>query len=456
MEFNDGAELLLKELDSVKDELIEYFSVQPRDPSRLELSKLARSLWVRLPEERILKAQAEASSLGVIAVDSSLQGEIYAHGRALYMLRSVAVSPWETRCILKVEFDASTKSRSITSVMRLLAETLEYKAALQLLRNTPPNSRTVVLLDGSLYVRLARTPVEYLVDRHRDAYLIAMEAFLELYEEALKRNAVIVGISKDSLSEHFKLALTRELICGILTQELSGKLSSKLAELPLTKLLSLTKLALGKESLSSNSKRMLRSLLRELHRRHSDFSFIMGLDVGTGFSTPMLLGCLRTRCLRRFNMVVKHGVVEAVRIIWRRHIRALQSLGTPSEARLFIRRASRILLSLKQIPAIITMYVMPREHDIPLRVDILPTTESPSLPSFYEFRNVRFTSANLDRLNLVLDIVLGGYADPRVYNTWLYVAHRAAKLTKKEFTALESFLRGVGLNLIPRRRRWVG
>ncbi|MCD6510333.1 MAG: DNA double-strand break repair nuclease NurA [Thermoprotei archaeon] len=452
MEDYDFASLFLSEVEHKKHELLKYFALKDGMYSAIEYlrRKLLRH-WISIESDRIRKAQERAKSINVIAVDGSLQGNFYAHGRALYVIRSVAFSTSGSERYLTVEFDASTRSKSVISAMRLLAERCEYEVALKMLSHMSHTTPSAILLDGSLYTRLVHLPAEIAVDRNKTAYIRTMRSFLELYTEASRLGIPILGISKDSLSEHLRLALLREAIVELLTVLAErGVIEPKALKsaMPLRQLLRMCASYVDKHMHNSLESSIIRELLSDLKHRRSDYAFLMTLHLPPGHSSPLLVGCLRRRCVKRFRELEERGILEFVTRRWR------SSADERGSSQKFIAEASQVLMRLRRIPALYILYVIAEPGAIPIRVEILPPVEKS--PSFFSFENVRFTSIPEDLLERVLDVVLGGYADVTIYNTWLFAAHRLAKISSKEFQAYEAYLRNLGLNLIPRRRIWLG
>ncbi len=462
MEESDFTGLFLQEVNSKRDELINYFKVTSSDPSTVPVTEYIQrkliEVWKSLSSDYIEKLRDEKDKLRIIAVDSSLYGRFYAQGKALYIIRSVAVSRQKSLRHLIIEYDTSTHSRNVSRTMKLLAESSEYLVALKALSQIPKEDPTVIVLDGSLYTRLIHTPMEFNVDRNRDAYIKALSSFLLLYAEASSREVPIIGIAKDSLSEHLRIVLIKEAISDIL--EVLVDKGIKVPNNTIRETSSIVEFFNYCErlvrKLENRYKKLeeialLRKFIDELKHRHSDYNLLMSFNLPPGFSLPLLVGCMRGKCYRRIKKLKEYGILKFVTKIWKNTLKELDDF----HAREFIAEASKLLLNLIKLPPLYVLYILPEQRALPLRIELLlPNTINDI--SFFSFRNVRFTSLPSQVLDMVLNVVLNNYADMSVYNTWLFAAHRIAKISLKEFQAYEAYLRNLGLDLIPRRRIWLG
>ncbi|RLF17013.1 MAG: hypothetical protein DRJ66_01885 [Thermoprotei archaeon] len=436
----DFVDIFIEEINKMKNDLIEYFNISsPRNliESRIEYEFTSR--WLSLDDVKDKGSHDELDKYTFIAVDSSYQGSSYAHGRSLYVIRSIAIdSGGRTYRDLTLEYNASQRPRTLSNVVKLLAESSEYRVALRAIRST--NGIPVVLLDGSIYTRLVHLPTEHPADRHKDVYLRAMQALINLIDELRSRKGLLVGIVKDSTSEHLRLALIKSTIISLLSDDDLLQKDSISAFFKTVR----KKIA----RLDDNEiKRIIRDLLRRLRFRESDYYVIMRYAKKPGISRPLILGCLRSRCLKKFHIIEKRGVLNFVTRTWRRHI---EELGDDKEK--FIKEACKTLLRLKTIPVIFTTYVLPRFGEPPLRVDVLvPEVRK----SFFSFHDVNFVREIPEYVKLVLNRVIDDYVDVTMYNPLLFAAHRLAKITKREFKLYEIALRNMGVNLMPRRRMWV-
>ncbi|RLF25110.1 MAG: hypothetical protein DRN15_00170 [Thermoprotei archaeon] len=453
-------DLVTEEISRRREELFRYFN------SALEGETLEHLIEMKFKEHWMPLPSASEEELQVIAVDSSYVGRIYAHGRSLHIIRSVAVSSsGDIERDLRVEYNASTRPRTITNLVRMLAEGLEYEVAERLLRRLQQGN-VLVLLDGSLYSKLVHVPSEFKVDRNKDAYLTCMDSFLRLCKRASDLGALIVGVAKDSMSEHLRLYLylevAHDLLSSMMTKlrvrgENPAMLKTLEAVLKVWSLLPipqrvafLRKLvkAQGLGAYVMNELSLLAELITDLGRRESDYHLLMRFAKSEGCSKPLIIGCLRKRCREKFECLNEKGVVKFVEDTWPLTIRELER--SPSRLKEFKTWAGRVIMRTKELPAIITFYVLLRKGDIPLRVDIM--VPSQDLPKFYSFHNIIEAKVNSGIIERILMMLVKGYADTSVYNIWLFSAHHIVKMSRDEFEALENALRNMGIMLIPRRR----
>ena len=443
LNIEDFVDIFINEVNEVKDMLMNYFSLDtPQDIIEERVRYEFLSHWISL--ERLLSIDDhKLDEYSIIAVDSSYQGSWYAHGKALHIIRAVAIDDrGRTFRHLMLEYNASQRPRTISNVVKLLAEASEYNVCLKAVRDIdkPP----IVLLDGSLYSRLAHPPVEYLADRHKHVYIETMRSFIELIDEVGKKGGILVGVVKDSTSEHLRLAILKNIILSFLPE-----LEDVALEGSISKLFKMTSKELRKID-DDHVKKALRKLLNKLRFRESDYSIIMRYAERAGFTRPLLVGCLRSKCFKKFTFIEKVGILSFVLKTWKRHMKTLDKDSREE----FKREACSVMLKLKSIPAIFTSYVLPRANELPLRIDVLmPQLE---LKRFFFFNNVNFVNEEPpSEIFLIVKKIVNDYADLTMYNPLLFAVHRMAKITRREFKLYEIALRNMGVNLIPKRRVWV-
>jgi len=443
LNIEDFVDIFVKEVSEVKDKLMSYFSLDaPQDIIEERMRYEFLSHWIPLEELPSIDDH-KLEEYSIIAVDSSHQGSWYAHGKALHIIRAIAIDDrGQLFRQLTVEYNASQRPRTISNIVKLLAEASEYDACLKAVRST--DKRPIVLLDGSLYSRLAHPPVEYLADRHKHVYIETMRVFTELVDEVRTKRGILVGVVKDSTSEHLRLAILKNVILSFLPGLEEVAYGESIFQL--FKAVSKEMRKLGDEHV----KKTLRKLLNKLRFRESDYSIIMRYSRNTGFTRPLLVGCLRSRCFKKFAFIEKEGILSFVLKTWKRHMRTLNKIDVEE----FKREAGKVLLKLKSLPVLFTSYVLPRTNELPLRIDVLvPRLES---KRFFSFNNVIFVNRELpSEVLLIVKKIVDDYADLTMYNPLLFAAHRMAKITRREFKLYEIALRNMGVNLIPKRRVWV-
>ncbi len=429
---DDYIKLFIEEFKAKNDIIRKYFDNERISARGLIniIKDVVRNLWRPITSEEL------GDKTAIISCDSSFIGNIYYSGKALFIIRALAISNVDLISRkFKLEFDYSSNTHILFNVMEALAEELEYECILDIIRKL--NVKTLVIIDGSLYARLSKPlkPVRN-IERNRLAYVKSLLKFVELYQEVKRKDGIIVSISKDTLMDHYKLYILNLILSDIMGVEVKypvtrDKIISMLRSLHTSK---------------ASYKEILEYCLKLMSKSINDISIIHSCNLNQGFLTPIMLGCMVRETLRNYRLIELKGCFS--------YFKDFISSGEEKtlNANIFL----KAYLTLKNMPPIILTYLIPPARDSPLRIEILDPNLHSKHNTFLRLKGIIPCMSYVDKLKPILYVLSKCYVSPKVYNLWLYLAHKNVKITVEEYKVYEEYLKKSGLNLSPRRRIKIG
>jgi len=344
----------------------------------------------------------------VIAVDSSSRHITMANGGIFYVVRAIAVANGGTEFKkVYIGFDYSSSSRYEEIISRTM-EWLEHEIILEILDN---GFKGCILIDGSIYGRLAHVPLEIKSVYNRDFMIRYFETLIKLLKISREKNILLIGISKESRSSFFREFLIRSIIL-----KLAGELGIEESEIYFILNMALDR---KKEAIEMIEKlpETIRELMKEYIMRKPDFQLIMHYATTPGYTIPLVLS-IPTRTKRAFKLIKNEP---------ERYLRsAFPLLSTDKK---FVEYALNIVKELPNMPSIVSFHVLPQINDTPMRIDI---------PSWvfgieHSLSEVNFNEiVNVD-VNKLLKIIFAGYCGLENYNIWLSTADRKVKFRRNIF-----------------------
>jgi len=407
----DFLESYVRELNTKSERMKNDYSTKSSKVA-LELERAFERFWVNadLPK-------SSPSEFSVLAVDSSSQHIVTSNGGIFYVVRALALLKKKKYRELVADFDfTSDSTHDAAHVIHRKMEWLEHRVALQAIWD---DFDGYILLDGSIYGRLAHIPIETGYVNDRAFMLKYFETVMELLETCRKENIPVIGISKESRTAFF-----REFLIKTIASEMKDEIGLNTEKLE--KLLSLAlddrKRAieelekLGKEKDTG----ILRDLIEELLARRPDFQLVLSYAQSTGYTTPLMLGA-SIRWRRSYERIVRDP--EAF-------IRS--NFPVSSRDRNFVDWALGIVENIPNLPAIVSFHLLPAVNDTPMRVDI---------PAWVfgikeKLSEVGWPEAVSVDLNEILRLISAGYCGLENYNIWLKAVDDGVKLRRETFENL--------------------
>ena len=345
----------------------------------------------------------------VLAVDSSSQHAIMPNGGIFYVVRAFAISNAGVEFRdLYTGFDYSS-DENYGAVIGRIMEWLEHRIILEAISM---GFKGFVLLDGSIYGRLAHIPLEINSAYNRYFMLKYFETLIKLFNTARENKVPIIGLSKESRSSFFREFLMRNMIF---------KLAEKygLDAFEVNMLMNMVSDGGRRRAgaILDKTPPPIRDYIMEYISLKPDFLLIMSCTRKPGYGMPLILNA-------------PSGVKRAFKLIDVDPVKYLQ-LTHPISSRDvdFIDWASHIVKDLPKLPAIVSFYVLPSAQDTPMRVDV------PAWVFNIEknLSEVNFSEVIDANINDILRLISAGYSGLENYNVWLTAAHRRVKLGRRTF-----------------------
>ncbi|RLE65234.1 MAG: hypothetical protein DRJ38_04120 [Thermoprotei archaeon] len=367
--------------------------------SRLTLfESILPKYWRKLPSVEEFEGE-------IIAIDSSDATIEHRGGIVIHICRALALSnKGREERELKVTPFYSVDSINLTVFRNRMREHLEHVLAIKCIEKLPSESRSVILIDGSLYGRMAHLPRDSEIPGYQDFILDYINTYSELFRKAKRKNVLIIGISKDSRSRIYKRI--------ILLEELVKKLEKSLAKRDVIQqilkawniLWRNPRHALEKIKEIKEVPPWVEEFFREALSPRPDASLITSLIDKPGYTAPALLKT-PAPALDSLANAIKRGELE--KYIERSFSNAINDDVTVSM------KALTILPKILEYPSIITFYYLPEKRDIPIRVDIPAWSLDEDLEDFPRFSILKDP---VYEIKTVLNILSRLYAGPRHYN----------------------------------------
>ncbi|MCS7105595.1 MAG: DNA double-strand break repair nuclease NurA [Thermofilaceae archaeon] len=375
---------------------------------------LVEKVWVKGVE-----AQNEFGR--IFAVDSSSDEIEVSGGGVLLVTRSIALEANGVE-LRKLRLDPlfPKNIRDYEDYKRLVREHLEHLIGIEAVEN----GASLIMLDGSLFGRMVHVLRELEVDGREDIMLEYMEVYGEMISNALKKKAVVVGVSKDSRSTLLKEEL--------LSTELKNLLSI-VSEDDRSEVLSLWRQLKRRPTQTLEKLRSLivwrgldpriYGLFEEARNPVPDSKILVSLNLDPGYSTPMKLSLEK----------ISAGVTDVALSDFREARELLKNVFQKTSDRMGERVKEKIdgvLDALRSFPPVLTSYVVFEKGDDPVRVDVAFDGSLPTLDGS------RFVEGESEVFKKVLRCLTCCYAGRQGYNVLLLEADRRVKTT---FETLELY-----------------
>lgn len=398
-------DLYLKELKNKREILMKLLS--PQDALTL-YEVMFPKYWRDLPEAREFKGE-------IVAIDSSDATIEHRGGLIIHICRALALSnKGREERELKVTPFYSVDSLSLTVFRNRMREHLEHLLAIKCIEKISEGS--VILIDGSLYGRTAHLPKDSEIPGYQDFMLDYVNTYSELFGKAKRKKVLIIGISKDSRSKIYKRV--------ILLEDFMKKLEKSLVRKEIIRQIVEAwniswrnpRYALKKIREIREAPPWVEEFFQEALSPQPDISLITRFIGKPGYTIPVLL---KTPAPALDSLVNAISRGELEKYIDRSFSYAIRENATVSE------KALTILPKILEYPAIITFYYLPREGDIPLRIDVPAWSLEGDIEHFPRFSILKKFE---DEVKRVLDVLNQLYAGPRHYNVLMESVDAKVKL----------------------------
>lgn len=409
-EFSD---LFVEEVKRNRDRISRV--IESRGAMPAELRDAVRKKWMGFPDG------VEAEGL-VFAVDSSSGSVELSGGGVLLVARALAL-PVRGQPLRKLRVEAfyPRSLRDYEDYTRLLREHLEHEVAMEALEEEP----AFVLVDGSLHARMAHVIRELELEGREDFIFDYVETYGEFLNRALKRGAIVVGVSKDSRSTVFKEGVLREQ--AVLAAREGGadvadvlRLWRGLYRRPKETLKLLSE---GVKTGALPAK--LLPIFEEAASHTPDSKVILCCGLGEGFSTPLLVTLSRVSA-GQIELVLSESAEEHAARLSRVFPRTSDKLGSEFEE-----RVRRLISRLRSYPPVAAFYTILGRGDDPLRVDVVGgDLGRAGLRSHEGEPDTVFLDAVPESVARAIGLLRALYAGSRGYNMLLLEADRRVKITR--------------------------
>ncbi|MBS7613081.1 DNA double-strand break repair nuclease NurA, partial [Candidatus Bathyarchaeota archaeon] len=267
-------DLYVQDLTAKKTWINDAYSQPAPSPIAAHLRREFENYW-RFKEF----PKASPDEFKVLAVDGSLQYVIMPNGGIFYVVRALAMSNTnaEFRSV-HTGFDYISEENYRAVIGRVM-EWLEHEVILDVLNK---GFEGYVLIDGSIYGRLAHVPLEVNSTYSKDFMVKYFETVIKLFNTAREGKIPIIGLSKESRSSFLKEFLMRKVIFK-LTEEFN---------LNVLEVATLMSRALNKRGFSNILEKTptpIREFMIEYATLKPDFLLIMNYARKPGYSTPLIL-----------------------------------------------------------------------------------------------------------------------------------------------------------------------
>lgn len=408
------ADLLVEEVRRKRQEILNVVSRGLDTAERY--GKLLRMWWHR----GIPVGEAWSSVYGV---DGSSDATEVSGGGVVLFTRALALSR-DGRELRKLLVDAlyPKSVRDYEDYVRLVREHVEHLAALEALEA----GAELVLIDGSLYGRMIHVIREINVPDREDFLMDYIKIYSELLSKALRSEAVLAGVSKDSRSTLLKEeALYSELALSTAslpahTRERVLKLWRTLHRTPNQAIREVREMA-ARGAVSAR----VYDLFLDARNPIPDSKVISALNLGEGFFTPLKLS-LSSLSTGIGDLVLSDSEEKLANLIAEVFERTRDKLGED-----FAERARGLVEALKSYPPLLTSYAILGEGDDPLRVDVVFKGVEKILCKFNGGVQLRFTDGVHPVFVSVIRQLKAMYAGRRCYNALLLEVDRRVKVTRE-------------------------
>jgi len=359
----------------------------------------------------------------VVAVDGSRGIRPFASGATLYVARALAICRKESFRTLEVDaFLSKGKATEIEVFVNRKMEWLEFKAAIKALEDGNL-SNVAVLLDGSLFGRLAHLPRDQPAEGMRSFMIEYFETYHELLNLCRKREVLLLGVSKDSRS-----SFLRNFLLGKILEEELGRLeipsSAKLAifrvfqdvfDTPTEAFEAFRKLRVQ----HGEKLQKIEQILWEAFAARTDHQLIRTYVDQPGHTIPIELS------VSRRTAALVQGLQTHPEAYVSKHFK--ESVLEAPDSDQFLERASATLSRIPSFPSMVSFHVLLDHRDTPVRVDTPSWTfnRDTTIAEFIGGREV------LVNVNFIVSLLLKGYGGLKDYNIWLKRVDERVRLTNE-------------------------
>ncbi len=364
----------------------------------------------------------------VIAVDGSRGSCPTFNGGFLFVSRALALGKELIYKEVYTDFEFSDTKTQVDFIGRVM-EWCEHSVAIKAIKD---GFKGYILLDGSIYGRLAHIPLELKVENNKGFMIQYFHTIIELLDLCKQNEICLIGISKESRTAFFREFLLKELLkkeitdVDLLNRLLSSALNNPRDALTIAE--------------SINNKKVL-ALTEELIARKPDSLLILNNALDSGHTTPLLLGATQRR--RRERSLLQRDINN--------YISTYFPLMSRDDE--FRKKAAQILTEMLDFPAIVSFHLLPTLIDTPIRVDI---------PAWYlgmsdKLLDVGWPEVLKADISNILTLLSSGYCGLDNYNVWLSAVDNEVKLSRKDFEDLylKKFEEIIGKKATPRGYRRV-
>lgn len=383
---------------------------------------------------------ASENNLEFLAVDSSRAVRELMDGSSLGIFRAIGLTnnKREFRELETEFFYHSGKSNQLRFYESAKMEYLEAKVILNYLKEENSNER-VVLVDGSLFGRISHIPIELQI-YERELFMVDyIKIYRELFEEAKKKNVLLVGVSKDSRASFLKQIILKELLRKLVNEEEN-----------------FDELLMGKESSYFQStldriqdekvKTQVNIILNLYSRSIPDVYFLNKFsELQRYFTLPIELS---------YDMISSRGLIRMLKneISNEDYIRTHFSKMSRSLSEEKNLDLNLTLNNIRNYPTIVSFYLVPAKNDSPIRVDV-PSYCFGLNHKLEDLVNSGFLDVDRKNLNKVISSLLEQYAGYKNYNVLLKRADEKVKLSNYvvDNVYLKIIEKKLGMILLPGR-----
>lgn len=400
----------------------------------------------------------EGDIFDAIGIDASGKKREFINGTYFYLNRASGVQN-NGEIIRKLEADVFTSngtSNEINTYFGRKGEYIEHKVLKTFLDNQDEGGEMkVCFIDGSLYSRLLMPHlIESPINRDETFILTHLETLFQIFKEALNKNVLLMGISKDSRDSAFRNALLDE----IFYEERANLIHHlKPDELHIINAVIKGIDTINEEnirefySLVSNEPNLLKKMKQiydEYNITRTDSEIVYRFAEVSGFTYPLEKGLGRIRQQNIFNDMIKNPE-NFVRKNFRKYISNLNEVNKNQ----FISNAIKIIRQYSDMPTFISFQILIDIRDNPIKVDF-PSWYFKNWHKLLDFPHVDFFNISEPLFKDFIKIVLKMYGGFENYNLLLSAAHDDAVLRNKTYNEIyEQILQDKLDILLPFRRR---
>jgi hypothetical protein len=423
------------------DDLISQIR-EKRDPLRQKImqgrtSELDADLGEALRRNWFPVVDVGAPDMEVVAVDGSRGIRPFASGAIFYGARALAIHGKQTFRTLEVEaFLSKGKSTDIQVFVNRKMEWLEFKAAVKAIEEGNL-SKVIVLIDGSLFGRLAHLPRDQPAEGMRAFMVEYFETYYRLLNLCRERDILLLGVSKDSRSSF----LRNFLLGKILENELDHLDIPQSAKLELRRLFedvfeSPTEAfeAFRKQKKTYDLKlHKVEQILWEAFAARTDHQLIRTYIDQPGHTIPIELSVSR-----RTSTLIRELKTKPESYVLKHFKESLLEAPSPEQ---FRSRASETLSKIPDFPCMVSFHVLLDRRDTPVRIDT-PSWNFNRETTISDLVGGREVLLNV---NAIVSLLLKGYGGLKDYNIWLKRVDEKVRLSNDVVdtiysSALEKYL----------------